>query len=114
MWHQACDSLVSFSATTPPISSLSVTVGDLQACGEIYTPCVSAGSGRVICMSSATATLALLTCLCEPTLTSLYSVCAIGMNVSCDGVPGNTNDIIGHTFCAQWLANAVSYVPFPK
>lgn len=100
-WHSACDSLVTFSVTTPLVSSLSQTV-NLEACGQIYQYCISGDMGRSSCASTATATINLLSCMCQPSMTYLYSACLFNANVSCYGVPGNTAGIIGHSFCSQF------------
>jgi hypothetical protein len=109
-WHSVCDSLISFSVTTPITASLSLTM-DLDACDQIYTACISGGMGRASCSSSATATIDLLSCMCQPRMTSLYSVCLYDGNVSCLGVPGNTAAILGHTFCSEFQTTAVSTFP---
>ena len=100
-WHSACDSTVTFSVTTPLISSLSQTV-NAEACDQIYSNCISGGMIKSSCASTATATIDLLSCMCQPTLTYLYSACLFNANVSCYGVPGNTAGIIGHSFCSEF------------
>lgn len=107
IWHSACDSFISFTVTTPITALLSATL-DLDACGQIYEACISGGMERTSCASSATATIDLLSCMCQPRITSLYSVCLYDGNVSCVGTPGITTAILGHTFCSKFQITTVS------
>jgi hypothetical protein len=106
IWHSACDSFISFSVTTPAISSMPESL-DYGVCGQIYLACESGSVGRVSCASSATATTNLLSCLCQPRMTSLFSSCDFDANVSCYGLPGNTDGIPGHAFCSEFQSVTV-------
>lgn len=111
-WHSGCDSVVSFSVTTPLISSLSQTI-DQAACGQIWLDCESAGMGKSSCASTATGTIDLLSCMCQPTMTALYSACLFDGNVSCYAAPGNTAGIIGHSFCSEFQTATVRTFHLP-
>lgn len=105
-WHSACDTFISFSVTTPVISSLTSTL-DQGACEQVWGLCESGLSSKTNCASTATASIDLLSCMCQPAVTSLYSACLWGGNVSCYGVPGNTDGIIGRSFCLEFQTATV-------
>jgi hypothetical protein len=106
-FHSVCDSVIGTSITTPATSTLTTTF-DPQACDIIYTACQSAFVLRSSCKSSASADRDLLACICQPQITTLYSVCYYDRNVSCVLELGAINAVPGRTFCNEFHSATVS------
>lgn len=106
-WHVGCDKRISFTPTTPAISSLSVTL-DPQICSSVFSSCdlFSLESSR--CRESHTATSDILTCECQPKIVSLASVCEFDGNTSCLSIPAYTSKIYGHSICSKYQGGSVS------
>ena len=109
-WHSICDPHVSWELSTPAISSLTATL-DPQACDRIYTACESAIVLKSECKMSATADLDLLSCMCKPPMTSLYSVCYYDGNISCLLQIGNIESVPGRSFCQHLQTAPVRKTP---
>jgi hypothetical protein len=91
LWHSACDGVISYTPTTPPITSLSVT-GGVDACLTAESNCVAFGSFTDSCTSTYSLSVELRHCFCQPAILDLASRCEVDGSVSCQfKTPVSTN-----------------------
>jgi hypothetical protein len=82
LWHSACDGAISYTPTTPPITSLSATAG-VDACLTAESNCAALGLSTESCTSSYSLSAELQHCFCQPAVLDLASRCEIDGSVSC-------------------------------
>jgi hypothetical protein len=81
-WHQDCDSFITFTPTTPPLTSLTATFNQ-QICTALESSCLSFDVEYSSCTDSYTAFTDLKSCICRPPMLSLVSECRYDGNISC-------------------------------
>jgi hypothetical protein len=104
-WHATCDSRISFTATTPAITSLSTTIG-LDACESIYEGCARWSQKAGQCTSSYTAPVDRTSCRCQPSIVSLASVCDNGGPALCRGEASKSTTMWEQLNCPKTTGSA--------
>lgn len=91
LWHSACDGEISYTPTTPPITSISITAGS-DACLSAISNCVAFSSFTDSCTSTYSLSAELRHCFCQPAILDLASRCEVDGSVSCEfKTPVSTN-----------------------
>lgn len=101
-WHFICDSYITFTPTTPPISSISTTLY-FDYCTLANSYCASLTVGLDQCsMSIMSFNSQMVSCYCQPRfLTMAYSCEYIG-NMSCLQTGATLSSIWGYSFCSNF------------
>jgi len=99
IWNEGCDGFVSFTPTTPPLSTLSTTYND-DACTSVYSSCASWSYAIEECSSSfPSVTRSQISCACQARILSLAYSCEFIGNETCEQVPAALSDVFGYSFC---------------
>jgi hypothetical protein len=80
-WHSACDDVITFSPTTPALSSITVPY-DPKFCNTVLSSCARASISAAGCDGSYTGQQ-YSSCICQPPLFSLQYTCEFLGNTSC-------------------------------
>ncbi|KAN0110870.1 hypothetical protein V8E51_007257 [Hyaloscypha variabilis] len=105
-WHSGCDKFITFSPTTPVLSTPTFTIGN-PACSAIESICTFGGSITRACKESFTASIqiaSLSSCLCQSSLLSAASVCEYDGNITCNNFPATLADIDLWILCPAQVA----------
>ena len=105
-WHSACDKEITFSPTTPVVTSLTATYNQ-DFCNAAGSACASGLDLTSQCSLSYTSLGAQFSsCICQPELLSLQYTCLYQLNASCLGEPAALTNIPAYNFCdnAAWLS----------
>ena len=98
-WHSACDIEITFSLTTPVVTSLTATYND-DFCSAAGSACASEADLISQCsLSHTTLGAQFSSCYCQPELLSLQYTCEYLLNTSCFGEPAALTDIPAYNFC---------------
>jgi hypothetical protein len=92
-WHSDCDAFITFSPTTPPLTSLTSTF-NLQICTALASSCLSFDVEESSCSDSYTAFTDLKSCICRPSMLSLASECRYDGNISCKSTTAALSNIV--------------------
>jgi len=85
-WHSGCDNFITFTPTTPALTSLVSSVAPLAVCSNIESICREAGSIASSCepsYSDVAQSSQFTSCLCQTSLLSAASVCEFDGNITC-------------------------------
>jgi hypothetical protein len=99
LWHSVCDNRITFSPSTPAVSTLSTT-NDPNFCTTAYSACQSHLNSQGECsLSDPKLGPEFSTCFCQPELLSLAYTCVYMGNLTCQGEPAALTNIPGYNFC---------------
>lgn len=102
IWHQSCDSLVTFSPTTPPLSTITSTY-DVGLCVTARDKCLSRSQEINDCIYSYGATdTRFSSCYCQPKLLSLAYTCEVVGNASCLELPATVTNLGPYQICTNF------------
>src|SRR5271155_5625301 len=82
LWHSACDGFITYTPTTPAITTLSVTF-DQANCLSAESYCGAFGSSTDSCASVYSISVELESCWCQATILDLVSRCEVDGSISC-------------------------------
>lgn len=97
-WHSACDNEITFSPTTPVVTSLTATYNQ-DFCSAAGSACASELDLATQCSLSYTNFGAFSSCYCQPEMLSLQYTCQYQRNTSCFGEPAALTNIVAYSFC---------------
>jgi hypothetical protein len=98
-WHSACDTEITFSPTTPIVTSLTATYNQ-DFCNTAGSACASGNDLASQCSLSYTNLGAhFSSCFCQPELLSLQYTCLYQLNTSCLAEPAALTNIPAYNFC---------------
>ncbi|KAF2473724.1 uncharacterized protein BDR25DRAFT_352228 [Lindgomyces ingoldianus] len=100
-WHSACDSRITFSPTTPALSTYSSI--DILACSTAWDGCISQSAEVVKCRTFSTQESQLTSCMCRPAVLSAAFTCSYYANVSCQLVPATLSNVAGYEYCSGFM-----------
>ncbi|OAP61259.1 hypothetical protein AYL99_03460 [Fonsecaea erecta] len=108
-WHSWCDKRITYTPTTPVLSTPTTTVPtDVNGfCGDYTTSCAVWAAAESACFDldpSATAA-SFLSCACSTDLLSLASVCLYDVSTSCFGRSAVLTDIALFSICGTTYSN---------
>jgi len=96
-WHSACDGEITFSPTTPVVTSLTATYNE-DFCRAAGSACASEADLVTQCSLSYIGAQ-FSSCYCQPELLSLQYSCDYQLNTSCFGEPAALTNIPAYNFC---------------
>jgi hypothetical protein len=97
-WHEDCDRFITFTPTTPPLTSLTATFNQ-QICTALESSCQSFDVQYSSCTGSYTGSTDLTSCFCRPLMLSLASECLYDGNVSCKSTTAALSNIALYSQC---------------
>ena len=97
-WHSDCNAFITFSPTTPPLTSLTATFNQ-QICTALASSCQSFDVEYSSCSNSYTAFTDLKSCICRPSMLSLASECRYDGNISCKSTTAALSNILLYSQC---------------
>jgi hypothetical protein len=106
--HSICDSSITFTPTTPAVSTITAPVD--SRCGDPFeSACHQASDGVQNCQFSFSGTAsssieAKINCLCQSTLLSEAFTCEYVGNVTCSDKPVATSSLYGYGLCSNFPA----------
>lgn len=105
VWNSACDREISFSPTTPILSSLTTTY-DAEFCTSVASMCQV---GEVELQSCSISYLGKdiqkwSSCYCAPSLLSAEYSCNFIANISCLATPATLTDMEQYGYCDNFLS----------
>ncbi|PVH93135.1 hypothetical protein DM02DRAFT_677047 [Periconia macrospinosa] len=100
-WHEKCDTKISFSPTTPVLSTYSSI--DINACSTAWEGCVIQSAEISRCRTLSAQSSQLTSCMCRPALLSAAFTCSYYANVSCTMVPGTLSEVQGYEYCTGFM-----------
>ena len=105
IWNSACDSKITFSPTTPVLSSLASTY-DEQYCTSAASACQIGVAGLQSCSISYLGKDAqkYSSCYCAPSLLSAEYTCGFLGNASCMQIPATLTNLIQHKYCDNFMS----------
>lgn len=103
-WHSDCDTFITFSPTTPPLTSLTATFNQ-QICTALASSCLSFDVESSSCSDSYTAFTDLKSCICRPSMLSLASECRYDGNISCKSTTAALSNIVLFSQCQVCLVS---------
>ncbi|KAF2098859.1 hypothetical protein NA57DRAFT_56497 [Rhizodiscina lignyota] len=112
-WHSACDKKITFTPTTPSVSSITASY-NVQYCTTMFAACASASIANQACESSFTIPSERVSCFCQAPLLANEYTCAYLGNVSCIQTEAALSRIPGYSICPNFesvvggLANATA------
>jgi hypothetical protein len=95
-WHSECDKFITFTPTTPVLSTLTSTIPPYAVCTNIESICSLGGSITRDCKASYRAdsqSASLSSCLCQTSLLSAASVCEYDGNITCFQMPATLSSV---------------------
>jgi hypothetical protein len=98
LWHSACDGHITYTPTTPAITSLSTTV-DQGNCLTAESYCGAFGASTDSCVSSYTLSEELQSCWCQAAILNLASRCEVDGSLSCLLQTPTTTDLWSYKHC---------------
>jgi hypothetical protein len=112
-WHSGCDEFITFTPTTPVLSTPTFTIGN-PTCSIIASVCTFAGSITRACKETYTASsqiASLSSCICQPSLLSSASVCEYDGNITCNNFPATLASIDLWNLCPVSDGSNSSRIP---
>jgi hypothetical protein len=107
-WHSKCDTKITFTPTTPVLSTYSHI--DFQICNSVWDGCVTESAERVKCQSYTADEGELRSCLCKTKVLAAAFTCSYVGNVSCLMNPGTLSAVRGYSYCANFLSAVQPFV----
>ncbi|KAH8695821.1 hypothetical protein GQ44DRAFT_765065 [Phaeosphaeriaceae sp. PMI808] len=101
-WHSVCDSRITFTPTTPALSTYSSI--DINACKSAWDGCMSQSAEVSKCRGYTTKEREFQSCLCQPQMLSAAFTCSYYANVSCEFAPGTLSKVNGYAYCSNFMA----------
>ena len=98
IWHSACNSHLSFTPTTPPVSTLSTTYDANYCAVTVKSACNAAEMSQANCNAQYTGT-AFSSCFCQPEILSQQYTCLYLGNVSCILTDAALTSIPAYSYC---------------
>jgi hypothetical protein len=100
-WHTICDTYITFSPTTIPLSTLTTTwsQGD---CEEMITACASALASIDKCSTDQSDITSLSSCLCTPDIMSWDYTCSYLGNISCYETGATLSELPEYSLCENF------------
>lgn len=104
IWNSACDNVVTFTPTTPALSTLTATYDD-QYCTTAYSACEAAAADQQACSASYLGkdVQKFSSCFCAPPILSEGYTCGFLGNVSCRQVPATLTNLPEYPFCDNFM-----------
>lgn len=104
VWHSICDNKISFTPTTPPLSSITAPYnGDY--CTTAFSSCVSVSYELGQCqLSYGSIGSTVLSCLCQPKILSLEYTCEFLGNISCQQMSAALTNMAAYPYCTNLLS----------
>ncbi|KAE9363280.1 hypothetical protein N431DRAFT_475440 [Stipitochalara longipes BDJ] len=106
-WHSICDGNISFSPTTPVVSSVTTSFNP-QNCLTAEAACANAANSNSACSSSYAGKSEIQlysSCLCEPEILSMSYSCLYLGNISCQITTAALSNILpAYTFCKNFAS----------
>lgn len=103
-WHSDCDTYITFSPTTPVLSTLSRTINP-DVCTSAYSSCASMSYEIEQCSSSFPSSSAIksqISCACDTKILSLAYQCEYVGNVSCQMMSAELTNVFGYSLCSDF------------
>jgi hypothetical protein len=111
-WHAFCDTVVTFSPTTPVVSLASGLYDEKFCLTEIYGACASARNELKQC-SEIKENRLLSACMCDPQLIRQAYSCEYIGNISCLATPAALSNMVLSSGCPDFAAVVASAVIIP-
>lgn len=102
-WHSACNSRITFTPTTPALSTYSSI--DIDACSSAWDGCISQSAEASKCLGYTTKESELQSCMCQPQMLSAAFTCNYYANVSCELTPGTLSEVLGYSYCSNFMGS---------
>jgi len=105
-WHSICDGRISFTPTTPPISSVTAPYDD-KYCLTAESACASVADANSACSISyagKSQSKIYSSCLCQPSILSLEYTCAFLGNISCQQTSAALSNLPDYRFCSNLVS----------
>jgi hypothetical protein len=104
LWNSACDDKITFSPTTPVLSSLTATY-DEQYCTSAASACQDGEAGLQACSISYLGkdVQKYSSCYCAPSLLSAEYTCGFLGNTSCEQIPATLTNMVQYKYCDNFL-----------
>lgn len=102
IWHDFCDTVISFKPTTPVLSVPTTTYNDDYCQGVVRRAC---DAGRVqlgSCSAIITDEVAFSSCMCTPPLLLADYTCEFMGNTSCFSTGATLSSLIGYSDCPNF------------
>jgi len=100
VWHSHCDTAISFTPTTPPISSITVPY-DTRCNSPLFDACATGIQMISSCGDSYTGAVR-TSCFCQEPLLSAAFTCDYIANSTCYHLPITSSNIWGSGFCSNF------------
>ncbi|ORY12581.1 hypothetical protein BCR34DRAFT_600472 [Clohesyomyces aquaticus] len=106
-WHEACDSRMTTTLTTPPVTSLTATY-DFGACSRLQRSCIRGDYETNKCSQTylPSSSLSYASCACQPSIYSLFSECQYNGNISCKRTTAAESNILGYSYCSYFWSGS--------
>ncbi|KIW13498.1 hypothetical protein PV08_08686 [Exophiala spinifera] len=105
LWNSACDDAITFSPTTPVLSTLTSTY-DVGYCTTAQSACAV----EEVALSSCSVNYLgkddqkFSSCFCAPSFLSAQYTCGFLGNVSCQQVPATLTNLVGYSYCSNFMS----------
>jgi hypothetical protein len=109
LWHSACDNVITYSPTTPVLTSLSLTFDPLN-CLSAQSYCQDFGVLTDDCSATITGSIELQSCMCQASVLDLASRCEIDGSVSCLFKTPTLTNLYSYQNCAGSVTGAPATV----
>jgi hypothetical protein len=105
LWNSACDAQITFSPTTPVLSTVTATYDD-QYCTTAAAACDRDKTALEACSISYLGQDATKysSCFCAPPVLSDAYTCGFLGNVSCRQVPATLTNLVEYTYCDNFMS----------
>ena len=120
IWNSGCDSILTYSPTTPALSSVATTY-DVQYCTTAASACQAGLDAIQSCsINYLGQPQPYSSCNCQPSLLSAEYTCGFLGNVSCEQIPGTLTNLAQYNLCTNFMqvlggsSGSVSADPFPR
>jgi hypothetical protein len=101
-WHSGCDGHISFTPTTPAISSITVTNDAAKVCTTFAAQCASASAAIGRCKTDYSSSSAQSSCFCAPQLQAMEYSCAYLGNVTCLKTSATLSNLPAYGYCSNF------------
>jgi hypothetical protein len=102
-WHSVCDKKISFTPTTPPVSSITAPY-TVQYCNTVFSSCASGAFEQSQCQTMHSSANDRISCLCQPKILSLAYTCEFLGNATCLQTSAALSNIPGYSYCPGFQA----------
>lgn len=102
-WHSVCDKKITFTPTTPPITSLASTYLGADFCTTAFSACEQGNQLAQQCSRSYSGSVSQFSsCYCQPQLLSLQYTCLFLGNTSCEAEPATLSNMPQYKYCSNF------------